>query len=117
ELVEAVVIPGLGLLVALPDRLLNAWKDDAVIDVGGLLVGPHVPVPVSRLGIASRRAEPGMLIRGVVYHQVDQHANAALVGAVGELDKIAKRAEAGIDVVVVGNVVTVVPLRGGLERI
>jgi hypothetical protein len=37
----------------------------------------------------------------VVDHQVDQHTNAALLGAMRELDKIAKRAVPGIDAVIV----------------
>ena len=37
-------------------------------------------------------------------------------GAVGELDEIAERAVAGIDAVIVGNVVAVIALGGDLER-
>ena len=57
-----------------------------------------------------------MLVGRVVDDQVDQHAHAALMGAVGELDEVAERAEARVDVVVVGDVVAVVALRRGLER-
>ena len=57
-----------------------------------------------------------MLVRGVVDDEVDEHADAALLGAVGELDEIAERAVARIDAVVVGDVVAVVALRRGLER-
>ena len=66
----------------------------------------------------SRRAllEPRMLVRGVVHDEVDQHAHAALLRAVRELDEIAERAVARIDAVVVGDVVAVVAMRRGLER-
>src|SRR5262249_61338379 len=43
-------------------------------------------------------------------------ADAALLGGVRELDKIAKRAVGGIDPVVIGNVVTVVAAGGALKR-
>jgi len=116
EVVEAVVVPGLRLFVARPDRLLDAGKDDAVIDVRRPGVGPDVPVAVLGVAIAARGAEPGVLVGGVVDDQVDQHPHAALVGAVGEFDEIPKRAEARVDVVVVGDVVPVVALWRGLER-
>ena len=83
---------------------------------GRLLLRPDVPVAVLRIGIAARLLEPRMLIRGVVDDEIDQHADAALLGAVGELDEVAERAVARIDAVVVGDVVAVVALGGGLER-
>ncbi len=57
-----------------------------------------------------------MLVRGVVDHEIDDHADAALPAAMGELDEIAERAVARIDAVIVGDVVAVVPARRGLER-
>ena len=41
------------------------------------------------MGILARRLEPGMLVRGMIDDEIDQHADAALLGAVGELDEIA----------------------------
>ena len=69
-----------------------------------------------RVGVAARLLEPGMLVRGVVDDEVDEHADAALLGAVGELDEVAERAVARIDAVVVGDVVAVVAMGRGLER-
>ena len=57
-----------------------------------------------------------MLVGGVVDDEVDDHADAALLGAVRELDEVAERAVARIDVVVVGDVVAVVAAGRGLER-
>ena len=57
-----------------------------------------------------------MLVGGVVDDEIDEHADAALLGAVGELDEIAERAVARIDAVVVGDVVAVVACGRGLER-
>ncbi|MBB3544251.1 hypothetical protein FHT76_006788 [Rhizobium sp. BK176] len=56
-----------------------------------------------------------MLVRGVIDDKIDQDAYAALFCAMGEFDEIAKRAVSTIDVVVVGNVVTVVASGGRLE--
>ena len=56
-----------------------------------------------------------MLIGGVVHDEVDEDANAALLGAMGEIDKIAERAVARIDAVVVGHVIAVVAMRRRLE--
>jgi hypothetical protein len=52
----------------------------------------------------------------VVHHQIDEDADAALLGAVGELDEIAERAVTRIDVIVVRDVVAVVAIGRGLER-
>ncbi|MGY3078449.1 hypothetical protein ACVWZZ_004857 [Bradyrhizobium sp. LM6.10] len=57
-----------------------------------------------------------MLVRGVVDHEVDDDADAALLAAMGEFDEIAQRAVTGIDAVIVGDVVAVVAARRGLER-
>ena len=57
-----------------------------------------------------------MLVRGVVHDQIDQNTNAALFCAVGELDEIAERTVARIDIVIVGDVVTIVPARRSLKR-
>ena len=67
-------------------------------------------------GIAPRVLEPGVLVRGVIHHEIDEHADAALLGPVRELDEIAERAVAGIDVVIIGDVIAVVALGRGLER-
>ncbi len=57
-----------------------------------------------------------MLVRGVVDDEIDDDANAALLAAMGEFDEVAERAVAGIDAVIVGDVVAVVAARRGLER-
>jgi hypothetical protein len=57
-----------------------------------------------------------MLVRGVVDDEVDQHADAALLGGVGEFDEIAEGPVGRIDPVVIRDVVAVVLSRRGLER-
>ena len=57
-----------------------------------------------------------MLIGRVIDDKVDEHADAALLRTVGEIDEIAERAIAVIDAIVVRHVVPVVTMRRGLER-
>jgi hypothetical protein len=116
KVIEAVEVPGAGLPVIAPGRLLHARKHHAAIGARWLLLRPHVPVAIFRLGILARRLEPGMLVRGVVDDEIDEHADAALLGAVGELDEVADGAVARIDAVVVGHVVAVVTIGRDLER-
>jgi hypothetical protein len=52
----------------------------------------------------------------VVHHQIDQNTNAALFGAVAKLDEIAERTITRIDIVVVGDIVTIVSARRSLKR-
>ena len=49
-----------------------------------------------------------MFVRGVIDHEIDQHADPALFRGMGEFDKIPERAIARIHTVIVGNVVAVV---------
>jgi hypothetical protein len=57
-----------------------------------------------------------MLVRGVIQHEIDDHANAALLRLVRELDEIPQCAEARIDGVVIADVVAVVAPGRALER-
>ena len=68
------------------------------------------------LRVAARLLEPRVLIRGVVDDQVDDHADAALLRRVGELDEVAEGAVARDHPVVVGDVVAVVAAGRALER-
>ena len=57
-----------------------------------------------------------MLVRGVVDDEVDEHPYAALLRAVSEFDKIANRAVARINAVIIGHVVAVIAMGRDLER-
>ena len=92
EVVKAVEIPLLRDRIVSPCCLLDAGKDHALVGIGRLLLRPHVPVAIFRVGIASRLLKPGMFVRRVIDHEVDQHTDAALLGGMRELDEIAERA-------------------------
>ena len=57
-----------------------------------------------------------MLVGSVVHDQVDQNTNAALFCAVSELNEIAERTVPRIDIVIVGDVVTIVSTGRRLKR-
>ena len=58
-----------------------------------------------------------MLIGRVVDDQVEKKSDASLTRLLRELDEVAESSESGIDGVVVGNVVSVVAVRRGVDRI
>ena len=77
---------------------------------------PPVPVP---LGVVLRGPglhEPGVLVRGVVDHQVHDQLHAAGVQPVRQFPQLLERAEDRVHVAVVADVVAVVVLRGGVDR-
>jgi hypothetical protein len=102
--------------IARPGRFLHAGKHHSLVGVQRLLLRPDVPVAILRLWIAPGILEPGMLIRGVIDHYVDQHTDSALLGAMGELDKIAEGAIGRIDRIIVGDVVAVITAGRFLKR-
>jgi hypothetical protein len=53
-----------------PGGLLHAGKYHAFAGVSRLLVGPHIPVAVSRVLRASRFPKPWMRVRSVVDHEM-----------------------------------------------
>jgi hypothetical protein len=116
EVVETMEVPRLGFLVVAPGRFLHARKYHALIGARRLLLRPNVPIAVLRTGVLARLLEPRVLVRRVVDHEVDEHTYATLLRAVGEFDKIADRAVARIDAVIVGHVVAVIAMGGDLER-
>jgi ACT domain-containing protein len=68
---------------------------------------------VARVDLAQiRKRETTMLVGGVIDHEINNYANATLLGSVRELDEIAKRAMARINTVVIGNIVSVVATGG-----
>ena len=83
--------------------------------IAALRLGLKVVVlPVGRRIALAGALEPGMLVGGVVDHQVDDHADAQLMRPCQKRLKIFQGAVFGMDVVVVGHVVFVVT-GGGMD--
>ena len=108
EVVEAVVVPGLGHLVEGPRLLLVAGEHHPLGPVRGFVLRPDVPVPVRRLRVRPGGLEPRVLIGGVVDDQVHDHPQASVPGLVQELGEVAEAADVRVDAVEVGDVVAVV---------
>ena len=115
--VEAVPVVGAGHRVPGPVRGFEVLEDDARLAVALGRVAPDVEVARQR---ARRRAagalEPGVLVGGVVDHQLGDHPQAAAVRLAQEAPEVAAGAVGGMDVGVVGDVVAVVAQRRGVER-
>ena len=84
--------------------------------LGRLLVTPDVEVPERRARRGACRAEPGVAVRRVVHHQVDDHAQAPVLRRADHRGEVPERAEPLVDAVVVGDVVAIVAVRRGVER-
>jgi hypothetical protein len=119
---EVGLVPIERVLVVLTRCLVE--EPDSVFDVGehafgrvfGNIVAPLVEVAVAAVGARAGLLEPRMPVGGVVHHEVDDHAHAAVVRGAQHLHHVAQRAVAGIDAVVVLDVVAVVTLGRGVER-
>jgi hypothetical protein len=114
---EAVPIELFGHRIPCPVGSFRVNKDDARPGVFVGRVAPHVPVAVHRAARRAPRAlEPRVLVAGVVDDQFGDDAQPQPVRAAHELSKVAHRPVTGIDALIVGDVVTVVAQRRGVER-
>ena len=94
--------------VPAPVRLLGVLEDDACALVFLVGIAPDVEVAIRRGRIAPRLLKPGMLVGGVIEDQVGDDADAALVRGFGQGLEVLDRAEHGMNLAEVGNVVAVV---------
>ena len=93
--------------VGAPLVRLSAGRAGLVAEAGGT---PPVPVGV-RVVLVLRRLEPRVLVGGVIDNKIHHDLEPALVGLGQQLVHIVERAEQGVDVLVVGDVVAIVVLR------
>ena len=81
-----------------------------------LRVGPHVPVRLVVGAVLAARLEPGVLVRGVAQHLVDDDPDAALMRVLDEPVEVVERAEDRVDLPVLADVVAEVLHRRLEER-
>ena len=103
-----VVAPGIALLVEMAL---------AVGRVALFLRPPEVVVVVGVFPRGAGLAEPGMLVAGVVQHQVEEKTHASCVCFFQEPVEILHRTEVGHDLPVIADVVAVVGIGRGEDRI
>ena len=121
--VEEVQVPLTGLAVGLGDTRPRSAAEDRLPVVGRQLAtlaatfAEEVALPLGRSG-ASREGglEPVVLVGRVVGHHVDDDLETELVRALDHGVGVRERAEEGVDVPVVGDVVAGVGLGRGVER-
>ena len=115
--VEAVPVIGLRHRVPRPVRFLGVDEDDA--RAGEFLVGvaPDIVIAPGRAALGAAGAlKPGMLVRGVVDHELGDDAQIAPVRRAHEGAEIVHPSIGRVDAAVVGDVVAVVAQRRGIER-
>ncbi len=100
-----------------PVGLLGVEEDDAGAVVLLVIVRPHVEI--TRLAAAlgmPRTLEPGVLVGSVVDDQLGNHPQPPPMRFVDEAPGIGEAAVIGVHRLVLGNVVTVIAPRRGVER-
>jgi hypothetical protein len=115
---ERVQVPLRGALVPRPRRAGLLPRGQPIVGRHAVAppVTPDVPVAPRRAAARARLREPRVAVGGVVGHPVDDHAQAARARLGDELVEVGERAEARVDVGVVGDVVAEVGHRRGVER-
>ncbi len=114
--VEAVPVVGLGHRVPGPVGRLEILKDDAGVPVPLRRVAPDVVIAMDRSRSRPAGAlEPGVLVRGVIQHQLGDHPQAPAVGRTQKVLEIPQGVVDRIDPVVIGDVVAIVPQRRRVE--
>lgn len=78
-------------------------------------VAPDVIVVVGVVSALFCLLEPAVLVRGVVQHQIHDDADVVFFGFGDEVVHVGQRAEHGVNIAVVGNVVAVVILRAAVD--
>ena len=106
---EAVPIVLPGERIPRPVRRLEVLEDDARVVVAVGRIAPDIEVALE--GTGRRPAgplEPGVLVGGVVEHQLGDDPEAAAVGLFDEGAEVVERPDVGMDVGIVGDVISVV---------
>ena len=100
----------------------------AALEMAGPVVGRQAapahrpalpPVVIVVVGVIPALAaglKPGVLVRAVVHHQVEEDAHALLMGLVQQFPEHVQVAEIRVDVFVVGDVVAVIRVGRGIDR-
>ncbi len=104
---EEMEVPLPGSLVEGPGRAGGIEGRRPIVGrcAAGPSVAPDVPVAVGALPARTGVDEPGVPVRGVVRHPVDDHPEPELVRLGHQAVELLERAEQGVHVAVVGHVV------------
>ena len=110
--VEAVEVVAAGDRVPAPVGFFDIGKNDACAGIGLVGVGPDVELVLGRAARCVACAlEPRMVGRGVVQHEIADHAQAARMRRIEEAAQVVQGAVVRMHVEIVGHVVAVVAAR------
>jgi len=103
-------------IISLPDRIprpirrFKITENDASFTVFRRVVAPHVEIAPRRTGGCSSGAlEPGVLIGGMIDDQFSNNLQVARVSLTQQIAKVPQGPINGIDLIVVGDVVAIIP--------
>ena len=114
--IEAVPVIGPGLAVVGPVGVLEILEDDARLPVFFRGVAPDVVVAPGRARAGrAGTLEPGVLLGGMVDHELGDDLEAPGMGLAQEFLEILERAVVGMDAVIIRDVVAVVTQRRGIK--
>ena len=108
---EAVPVILLRNRVPRPVGEFRIQEDDAGAAIPGIGIAPDVPVALGVIVRTARFLKPGVLVRGVVQHHLNDDANSALVGPVQKGFEVFEYSVAGVHRVIIGDVVAVIAQR------
>ena len=114
---EVVQVVLAGRLVQLPGRAAEVRQPVVRRPAVRRRVGPDVEVAVARVAPRRRVDEPRVAVARVVRDQVEQHRHVALAARRDERVEVRERAEVGMDVAVVRDVVAPVVVRRRHRRV
>ncbi len=117
RLVREEAVPEVRVRVVVPGPVggLGVDEDDPRVLVAVHGVRPHVPVALGALGARARLLKPGVIARGVVHHQVGDHADPTLVRGLDEVAHVVDRPVVRLDREEVRDVVAAVAQRRPVE--
>jgi len=110
--VESVPVVGLGERIPRPVRGFKVFKDDSGLGIFFRRIAPDIKFALGRTGGRfSRFLKPGVLIRGVIDHELGDNAQPAEVRLSEKRAEILERTIIWINAVVISDVVAVVSQR------
>ena len=113
--IEAVPVMLTGDRVPGPVRAFGVHKDDAGVAILLVGVAPNVIIPKWGIPVGAGRLKPGVLVGGVIQHEVHDDAQPACVSRIEQGFEIVQRPIIRMDVMIIRNIIAIVLERGGVD--
>ena len=79
-------------------------------------IPPDIVIAVGIIFPLAALDKPGVLVRSVIDHQIEQHLHSQLMRPVQHFFELFKRPVIGMDILVVGDVIAVIRVGRGIDR-